>query len=647
MGNIKNYNFNFLKLKLTNSDYWDYTLSNDNRYILPQTSVVQDGLLLDFDFDNHNTFTGVTSATTISSLTSWDEAVNNGIILKDIGLTGVDNGLVIFETLSGDTGHTALVNAMLTSTLEIPTGQTDFFMTRVTGSTGDYIYPMGLVSDTGMTYGGDYMSFSGGFYQGYYALDEYEYQVLPNRVNKGWVYDFWLRPSSTKPLLTGVTLNDVYPGNTGMFFYLGTRSENKFWSIFSGNSSGCSETCLSGCSPIATSGITSGVSECFSASTSGCSSGLTLSVPGGYCTVLKETDINTSDDYPLSPPPLQFTKIDNKFMFYHRGNGYGCGGKCQVDNPPVYSGFTYSGGTDFSGITPYSLYNLTDRNMDVDYLRYDFTNSKYDEFFVGIRAGCPNPPSAITLTSVTTYKTDFRNPFTVYSRSNGHKCGESGNTGNVGETACSYSGDSSPLLELDWKADLIGNAFGVQIKENGSIGYKYIDKECLTGITEDTPMGAVTTGLTVVSDFSLSGVVEFDDWNYIAIRFVADKTYDDCELQFKPQRSGKLMLYVNGLLKLVKHNFKEIILKSLFEDKTKQQGVPYNISLGGGSQGLIDSVTFDGKDPSDMNLQIEESFAGSFIGDIAKFRYYNKDLGWCGIKNNYNKEKHLFQTIIN
>ena len=48
----------------------------------------------------------------------------------------------------------------------------------------------------------------------------------------GWTATFWLNKSSES--CTGNTLNNLYPDNKGFFFYMGTRSENKFWDLFSG-----------------------------------------------------------------------------------------------------------------------------------------------------------------------------------------------------------------------------------------------------------------------------------------------------------------------------------------------------------------------------------------------------------------------------
>jgi hypothetical protein len=55
------------------------------------------------------------------------------------------------------------------------------------------------------------------------------------RVNQSWSAEFWIKPNST--VLTGNTLNNKYP-DKGIFFYMGTRAENKFWNTFEGNNTG-------------------------------------------------------------------------------------------------------------------------------------------------------------------------------------------------------------------------------------------------------------------------------------------------------------------------------------------------------------------------------------------------------------------------
>ena len=77
----------------------------------------------------------------------------------------------------------------------------------------------------------------------------------------------------------------------------------------------------------------------------------------------------------------------------------------------------------------------------------------------------------------------------------------------------------------------------------------------------------------------------------------------------------------------------EFIGKRLNEYKGKQIGVPFNISIGGGSQGLLESMTFDGQDSEDLGLLIEQNFAGSFIGQISEFKFNICDLNWVDISS--------------
>ena len=57
-------------------------------------------------------------------------------------------------------------------------------------------------------------------------------------------------------------------------------------------------------------------------------------------------------------------------------------------------------------------------------------------------------------------------------------------------------------------------------------------------------------------------------------------------------RMGRLKLYINGYYFMVIENFEEIIPRGLNTDKEKQVGVPFNVSWGGGTQGLRENLTF-------------------------------------------------------
>ena len=280
----------------------------------------------------------------------------------------------------------------------IPSGNTKLILNSVTGMTGSYEYPIDILSEST----GSYAKLCGGFYQGYYGLDGYNYQVLPNRVVKGWVSDFWLRKSDLNCSgYTGTTLNDTYPDNKGFFYYMGARAENKFWNIFEGNNTGCTSGCTS---------------------SSACTGTVTT-----YCTVPKETEIAISGDsgYPirLSPPPLKITDVSNQFLLYGRaGNRHKCG--------------TCGSSTGLGKMTV-----------------------------------C-DTATTVTVTGYTTEITNKQNPFLIYGRGGSNsRCGTCGSSSGFGdETISSFSGFTSPLDELDKNIDVIDNAIGFRIKDDGSIG---------------------------------------------------------------------------------------------------------------------------------------------------------------------------------
>ena len=51
-----------------------------------------------------------------------------------------------------------------------------------------------------------------------------------------------------------------------------------------------------------------------------------------------------------------------------------------------------------------------------------------------------------------------------------------------------------------------------------------------------------------------------------------------------------------------------LYLEELDEYREKQEGVPFNYSFGGGTQGLIETNTVNGPDIKDENLVVEDNF---------------------------------------
>ena len=149
-------------------------------------------------------------------------------------------------------------------------------------------------------------------------------------------------------------------------------------------------------------------------------------------------------------------------------------------------------------------------------------------------------------------------------------------------------------------------------------------------------------------------------------------TFTDMWTEEQKYRLGTLKFYVNGKLFMVVENFEEIIPRLLNTPKEKQIGVGYNISVGGGTQGLHDNLTFaDGcpatideityqQDPEclttyDLNhtdysgltthIKLEEYFGGSMIGDISAFRMYTEPLNAGQIKHNFRILKDKYSLL--
>ena len=576
MTNIKNYNFSGIDYRVSDSEYYDFYLRSDSASVyISDFDFISDFNSSDFynpDFKLDNTpndylissfnFTNLSSDNQLISLISSANTksstfmpLSSTFTASTYGLTGLDNGSIPYTPETDDFAHNGLINA-LTGTSLVITGDTELKLNKVTGYTGNYIYPTELITTTAST--GNYINFCGGFYQGFYKLDGYDYEVLPTRYQKGWTIDTWLnKTDAVCSGVTGTTLNDVYTGNTGFFYYVGTRAENKFWNIFTGNT-------LSAC----TSGATS-----------------------GFCTTIKETDVNinnvtvdgsgTTLSVPVSPPPIDIAQIKNNFLIFGRSEGTLC------------------------------------------------TNTPSKDGYGQVRAGRDFDRNAVYYSRITREETtNTLNPFLIFGRSEGTLCTNQPSSDGYGQVRAgrNFSGMTTPILELDKDTDLINNAVGFRITDDGRIGYRLLT------------VSADCKSVEVVEEYSASGTVTADTWTHITVKWVNNDTYNVCDLINAKARKGKFKFYINSMLKFTSRELDEIIPKRLDDLMEKQIGVPYNISIGGGSQGLLESMTFDGQDPDDLGLIIEQNFAGTFIGSISTFKIYDKNLSWCEIKEAYNAD---------
>jgi hypothetical protein len=603
MGNINNQTYRALDFQLSNNGYWDMYLAADSLSSGGDINPVLTGecFVVWYDFNNPETFGTGGTEDTIYSLVSWTGATNTGYTLNTVGLTGLDNGLVTYERDVLDPTNAALVSALTESVLIVPSGDTRLTLHAVTGFSGNYSYPMELIyaPDTG-----NYMQLCGGFYQGFYKLDGTDYEVLPNRVNQAWVSELWLNPQVDYCDTSVITLNDAYPDNYGFFLYFGTRAENKYWDQFFGNNTGCTSACT--------------------VPDTACTDTVTA-----FCTVPKESDITIIDEngfgIPLIPPQVKVDLITNQFLIY---------GRARDVSSERLTGET--GTIILSAIT-----NATsgDTGCHFNYGSYDGLGTKTVYTYDG---------EGIAVARISERNASDTNPFLIYGRSAGYNtgatcgCSAADDSGYGTQTTSEYN-RYEPITQLDYNLDIIDNALGFRIKPDGSIGYRLMT---VTGscVTNDVGERIYQSGVTIQEEYSASGMVKTDEWSYVVVKFVTN--YEEiCDDLIPKQRTGKLMFYVNARLKFVVNDFPEFIARRLDEHRLKQVGVPFNISLGGGTQGLADSMTFDGPDDSDIALPLEQNFGGSFIGYISQFKFNICNLSFNDIYRNYLLDANRYNIV--
>jgi hypothetical protein len=141
-----------------------------------------------------------------------------------------------------------------------------------------------------------------------------------------------------------------------------------------------------------------------------------------------------------------------------------------------------------------------------------------------------------------------------------------------------YTSNGDYLIGNDNVSDLNENVIAFGFDVDGKITVNSIDKTGQIRQIKSTNR-ITTTGWTIVSI------------SYKPYSIINDPDLLDCA----PNRLGDFNVYVDGKNYLKIRNFEEFWFKALDNDKEKQIGVPYNISLGGGSFGLKHSFHYDYK----------------------------------------------------
>jgi hypothetical protein len=177
--------------------------------------IITDNIAIHIDLTNIKSWVDWNTGLTAFSLTKWSGAFSDNINLLDFGLTGFDNG----RTNAMWSGITFTAKDILFSMYRVgynevqnpTTGQTS----GVTVTT-QYL-PMSATSASGGSL--NYFDLDGGYLQGFFKLNGFNYELFPARYNNG---------------ITIETLVYLYSDSQGIFFMMGTRAEDKYNPYFSG-----------------------------------------------------------------------------------------------------------------------------------------------------------------------------------------------------------------------------------------------------------------------------------------------------------------------------------------------------------------------------------------------------------------------------
>ena len=177
--------------------------------------IISDNLAIQIDLTQLKSW-DLNADFTAFSLTKWSGAVTDNINLLDFGLTEFDNGRTNLMWSGKTITPADSLFSMYRVGYNIVDNPSSGNTSGLTATTRFDIYPMSGIT-SGAT--GNYFELSGGYLQGLYKLDGYNYELLPARFNSG---------------ITIETLLYIHPNSSGIFYMMGLRAEDKYNPYFSG-----------------------------------------------------------------------------------------------------------------------------------------------------------------------------------------------------------------------------------------------------------------------------------------------------------------------------------------------------------------------------------------------------------------------------
>lgn len=505
MANIKNNNYRKIDCRLYYDTYMDFMISKDEAL---NFNLNDDCIAAKLNFFNHN-------SNNVISEVSWINSISSDTKLNNIGYTGVDNGFISYE--KDRIGNDEFLELFTNSTFDLSKFGDKFFVTKVDGNTNLFSYPIEINNE--------YTSLKGGFYQGFFKIDGDKYQTLPHRIDSEWNFTFTLRAMDYETPAN--ILNKRHFNNEGIFFFIGTRAENKFWELYKSDEK------------------------------------------------MNEYKYDDSEDYTTDFDLMDSDVVESE---YH-DNGFfeddylkeqislnDIKLKDSKNNPIGEKGF-YEIETD----NKFIIFN---------HGKEGYTTKTWDENYKFVLTGKNDSPN------INYY------PYLNH--------GDGGYTKkNVEELNDKHSYKYDVLKDID------NNAFALKINQDGSISYRLL-----------------TDNAELIEETSMPNIIKKNEWAKIQLKMVRVSTGNDdvCDENYVPGKM-RIYVYVNGLLKIVSKELPELFLKPLNDSPERQEGVPYTISIGGGTQGLSERIFLDYYDMTNYILPMEKYFGGTFIGDIKDFTF--------------------------
>ena len=589
MSNILNHNRNIFEFDLNKEDYWDFQLCIDNSFVDISEGLTERCLsaYIDISDDECIWFDNVCSKTKYI----WENAINdNTLCFNSFGYTSVDNGKTIYQKdrISNKQFFEIYTNTQFTP----QENDLRLILSKINGNHKIYDY------SNEITFWNNKIrvaKLNGGWYQGFFcANDGLNYKTLPTDIGNGWGLEFVLNKEDFDK--NGRTLNDSYPENKGIFFYIGTRAENKWWQKYLTNHD--FEWCKK-----------SGFYDDY--------------VDKQY---IQDNDTILNDEYFKAFVEIYENEgyFDTEYLAQKENTGESAFSKeynkdipCDICDKYVTDEYyekdlVIDENMKLTTESGYDMYqpNIVELESDNKFLIFDRTCE-------GAKANKWDENTKFILNYIK--KPNIGNYFTLFHRG----CG--GYDVKKIQEVLDIKNKEYNVLQ-----DIYRNALAFQIKDDGTIGYKFLIKDCESEYEN----------YKIESEFTHFPIIQNKLWYTIHIKIVPIKhlnlNYTKCLTQNSINDKMQILIYVNGKLVLVSKELPMLNLKKLDDLYEKQEGVPFNISIGGGTQGLSEVVYLNYLKLPEYILPLEKEFGGSFIGWLKTFRFYTCPLNYSEVVKNYN-----------